>query len=138
MPSLSSLLLQVVLPVLGVYIFTKGFFLTKQELSIFSECTPTSSSDLLRSKPFSLNDDELLSLQVAGVLSPPPPSPFSSDHPTSSSSFPAPSPVAYGCWQPRLVDKVFLIVVDALRFDFAEKHLPRTLEKVITKTTTFV
>ena len=112
-PSVLLLLLAIV----GIFTFTKGFFLTRTELPHHSSCGEAST--LLRAAPFSLSDADLSSLLDAGVLS----GSLSPLAPSSSSSFPP----SFGCWQPRLVDKVVIVIIDALRFDFALRHLPKTM-----------
>ncbi|XP_042385717.1 GPI ethanolamine phosphate transferase 3-like isoform X1 [Zingiber officinale] len=80
---------------LAIYFFTRGFLLTRTELDSFSHC-----SDLAQS-PCSL---------------PFPNSP--SDAPVKSNFTAGERPKDRGCWTTPSVDRLVIIVLDALRFDF--------------------
>ena len=145
MAILSVALFFKVLSLIGVYYFTSGFFLTKTELSQKSTCTLHSAEELLTASPLLLTIKDVEALTDAGVLS----SNWGErgrkkggegDNELDSTTGlqrrrkvhegDVEKGAAHGCWQPRLVDYVIIVVVDALRFDFALEHLPRTLKKV--------
>ncbi|CAB9512481.1 ethanolamine phosphate transferase 3 [Seminavis robusta] len=95
------LLLDVLAPLvtlLGLYIFITSFFLAKRSLPHKSECDE--ASQLLEST-LGLSSSETQKLRDAKLLQ--------------------------GCWMERRVDSMVVIVIDALRFDFALHHLPRSV-----------
>jgi GPI ethanolamine phosphate transferase 3 subunit O len=90
----------------GIYWFVTSFFLSKQSLSHVSQCDEATAllRDTLR-----LSEHDIAFLQTHGGLA----SPAQHTRP--------------GCWMNRTVDSVLLVVVDALRFDFALYDLPRSV-----------
>ena len=101
---LSSLLCALV----GALIFTKGFFLHRHELPHHSGCDDV--HELLR------DDLGLSSASVKVLIDEGLVRSLSDDG---------------ECWSPALgaVDEVMLVVVDALRFDFANTRLPKLMSK---------
>ncbi|KAI9597990.1 hypothetical protein BDF19DRAFT_463342 [Syncephalis fuscata] len=81
-----AVLLFFLLQLAGIYIFTRGFLLTRLAIEDKSQCTqlPTSANETV------LND-------------------------------------SFGCWQPRSFKRAIVVIIDALRFDFAayDKTRPR-------------
>ena len=93
---------------IGLYRFTVAFFLAKKALTQTSTCERTSASSLL-STALGFSDYEIQSLYRLGLLA---------SHDNHSST---------GCWMTRRVDALAVIVVDALRFDFALESLPLSI-----------
>lgn len=87
-----------VLALLGLYIFSSSFFLAKRSMSHTSSCD---EARLLLRDTLGLTEDEI----------------------KKTLSFDKSS----GCWTDRRVDSMVIIVVDALRFDFALHHLPMSV-----------
>ncbi|XP_020575148.1 GPI ethanolamine phosphate transferase 3 [Phalaenopsis equestris] len=77
---------------LAIYLFTRGFLLTRTELSSFSHCSDQFESPC--SIHFPINDSS-----------------FSGDRPLNASD-------NSQCWTRPAVDRLVIIVLDALRFDF--------------------
>lgn len=84
----------------GLYIFITSFFLAKRSLPMVSHCD---EADFLLKQILGLSQEETNNMRTEGILS------------THSDK---------GCWMERRVDSMVVIVVDALRFDFALHHLP--------------
>lgn len=102
LPLLSFLLL---LP--GIYLFSSGFFLSKLSLPAASSCFDTIPS--LHNHIFSAASS--------------PPSSYTNH--LLHTGLLAPSPSAPSCVRsPPLIDHLNLLIVDALRFDFARSRLP--------------
>jgi len=98
---------------LGVYIFTKSFFLARKSLPHVSSCSDDAAVQLLQ-KHLGLTRAETETLIMNGILS--------SDNIISSNAH-----GRRGCWMDRSADAIAVIVVDALRFDFALEHLPKSI-----------
>jgi phosphatidylinositol glycan class O len=98
-----------IIALIGIYRFSASFFLAKKALTQTSTCDATSAS-LLLSSALGLSNLEIQFLYDWGLLA---------SHTQSQSST--------GCWMPRRVDAVAVIVVDALRFDFALESLPLSI-----------
>ncbi|XP_072967015.1 GPI ethanolamine phosphate transferase 3 [Typha angustifolia] len=80
---------------LAIFLFTRGFLLTRTELSSYSNCSD-------------------LSFSPCAFQNPPPPPP-----PVNSTTAPhPPNPPDSYCWTRPAVDRLVIIVLDALRFDF--------------------
>ncbi|KAI0488978.1 hypothetical protein KFK09_028819 [Dendrobium nobile] len=79
---------------LAIYLFTRGFLLTRTELSSFSHCSDKSQSPC--SIPSPTNNANAS---------------FLGDHPPKSGS-------NGQCWTRPAVDRLVIIILDALRFDF--------------------
>jgi hypothetical protein len=77
-----------------------------------SSCEPDSARNLLYDV-LGLSEESVDKLEGLGILS---------KHRQDGSGILAP-----GCWMPRRVDAMAVIVVDALRFDFALEHLPNSV-----------
>ena len=92
------------LSLLGLYWFAASFFLAKKSLTQRSTCEEAPA--LLR------NHLGLIEAEIQASLS----------HITS------------GCWSNRRVDSLVILVVDALRFDFAQYHLPQSIGSRISST----
>lgn len=111
--TLLRLLVPPTLIVLGLTIFTQSFFLSRTSFDHRSSCEPGAAGNLLKDA-LDLNDDEISFLRqnrwISDYLR-------QSDHHNVTER-------NNGCWAPRKVDSVAIIVVDALRFDFARDHLP--------------
>jgi GPI ethanolamine phosphate transferase 3 subunit O len=97
-PRLLVNLLVPVISILGLYWFSSSFFLAKRSLPHLSHCDE--SQDLLRTT-LGLTTEEIKANHI---------------HDPSK-----------GCWLERRVDSVVILVVDALRFDFALYHLPESV-----------
>lgn len=97
--SLSMGLFCPILALLGLYIFSSSFFLAKRSMMQTSTCDEAKS---LLQDTLGLTNDEIRRI------------------PLSSSS-------SNGCWTERRVDSIVILVVDALRFDFALHHLPMSV-----------
>jgi phosphatidylinositol glycan class O len=98
---MKHLLAEAAIPLLltiGLTIFTQSFFLSRKSFTTRSSCH--GASQLLST--LGLNDQELDFLQKQGWI----------------------NDINVGCWTPRRVDSLIILVVDALRFDFARDHLP--------------
>ena len=102
--SLLRRLLPPTLIALGLSIFTQSFFLSRTSFDNRSSCAPNAAGNLLK-RALGLNDNDIRFLRENHWLS---------DHKDATD----------GCWAPRKVDSMAIIVVDALRFDFARDHLP--------------
>jgi phosphatidylinositol glycan class O len=93
--------LSFLLQLFGLYLFTRGFFLMRIELGVNSTCDdtlplfPSTSSPFLRSKSMKIDS--------------------ASTSTTSSSSSNSKS-----CWTPPVYDRLVFVVIDALRYDFAD------------------
>lgn len=101
---------------LGLIIFTKSFFLSRTSFDHRSSCAPGAAGNLLK-VALDLNDDEIRFLRENGWLSDYHRHNDYHHNVTERNS-------NDGCWVPRKVDSMAIIVVDALRFDFARDHLP--------------
>ena len=97
--SLSTGLFRPLLALFGLYIFSSSFFLAKRSMPSISTCDEAKSllQDIL-----GLTEDEV---RRTGL----------SHDPNN------------GCWTERRVDSMVMLVVDALRFDFALHHLPMSV-----------
>ncbi len=115
---------------LGLSIFTQSFFLSRTAVDVRSSCDLQSAGNLLVNA-LGFDDDkaeeDLEYLRQMGWLSDGNNGGREDitnhnigivkfDHSASNSHF--------GCWVPRRVDSMAILVVDALRFDFARDHLP--------------
>jgi phosphatidylinositol glycan class O len=111
------LLLRLLLPptliALGLTIFTQSFFLSRTSFDHRSSCASGAAGNLLK-EALGLNDNEIRFLRENRWIS---------DH-RSHSDHHNVTEGNNGCWMPRKVDSMAIIVVDALRFDFARDHLP--------------
>lgn len=85
--------------IIGLYWFSTSFFLAKRSLPHSATCNEASSllKDVLK-----LNE-----LEASRIIL--------KDHGEN------------GCWLPRRVDSMVILVVDALRFDFAQYNLPTSI-----------
>jgi phosphatidylinositol glycan class O len=93
----------------GLYLFTASFFLAKRSLSDkFSQCDE--ASELL--SYIGLSDTEIAQLHTQGIV-------HSHDE----------NQPRKGCWLDRSVDSIIILLVDALRFDFAYYNLPESIGK---------
>jgi phosphatidylinositol glycan class O len=99
---LESLTVPILLSI-GLTIFTRSFFLSRKSFTTRSSCH--AAPKLL--KGIGLTDDEVRFLQKQGWLN---------DEQEADNGG--------GCWTSRRIDSLVIIVVDALRFDFARDHLP--------------
>ena len=116
---------------LGLSIFTQSFFLSRTTVDVRSSCDLQSAGNLLVNA-LGFDDDraeeDVEYLRQMGWLSDGNSNGGGEDstnhnigigiddHSISNSN--------YGCWVPRRVDSMAILVVDALRFDFARDHLP--------------
>jgi phosphatidylinositol glycan class O len=109
-----------VLAVVGLYIFATSFFLAKRSLPHTSECDANSARDLLQSAlGLHISENDATKRHFQQVLS--------QQQPHSNNGDEAISSQGGGCWMDRRVDAVAVIVVDALRFDFARERLPNSI-----------
>ncbi|KAL7459119.1 hypothetical protein ACHAWC_011504 [Mediolabrus comicus] len=118
--NLLRLLLPPTLIALGLTIFTQSFFLSRTSFDHRSSCESGAAGRLLKDA-LDLNDDEISYLRKNGWLS----DYLQTDHNHGNNNTTAGnSNNGGGCWVQRKVDSMAIIVVDALRFDFARDHLP--------------
>ena len=95
----------------GLAIFVSSFFLSRTSFARRSSCEEGSAGSLL-SGALGLEREEIAFLRGEGWLSD---VRHAADDPRD------------GCWVGRRVDSMAIIVVDALRFDFARDHLPLSI-----------
>ena len=86
----------------GLYWFSASFFLAKRSLPFSSKCDEARAI---------LQDVLLLSKEEADMV-------LGKENENDQRN---------GCWLPRKVDSLVILVVDALRFDFARDHLPMSV-----------
>jgi phosphatidylinositol glycan class O len=118
-------LLGSILSLFGLYKFTTAFFLAKKSMPHKSSCEPDSARNLLYDV-LGLSKENIENIENIGILS---------KHRIMKDKSLGKVPEwetqndiqAPGCWMPRRVDAIALIVVDALRFDFALEHLPKSV-----------
>ena len=103
-----------ILLAIGLSIFTQSFFLSRTSFDHRSSCDIEAAGTLL-STSLGLEQEHIDYLRSVGFLSD---YKYHDDSSTSSST---------GCWTPRRVDSMIILVVDALRFDFARDHLPLSI-----------
>ena len=94
--------LAILVSLFGLYFFSTSFFLAKRSLPHTSTCDEAAS--LLQST-LGLSEAETNVLQNSNQD----------------------NTILSGCWMERHVDSMVIIVVDALRFDFALHHLPKSV-----------
>jgi phosphatidylinositol glycan class O len=87
--------------ILGLYWFSTSFFLAKRSLPHSATCAEAS---LLLTDVLKLNEIEASRILEANA-----------------------GDKNDGCWLPRRVDSMVILVVDALRFDFARYNLPLSI-----------
>lgn len=97
---------------LGLTIFTQSFFLSRTAVDVRSSCDVNSAGNLLVNALGFDDMEDVAYLRQMGWLS----DGDSNNYSNSNTN--------YGCWVPRRVDSMAILVVDALRFDFARDHLP--------------
>ena len=107
-----------ILLAIGLGIFTKSFFLSRTPFRLRSPCEIGSAGDLL-SDTLGISPSQVDFLRKRGFLSD-----YEFDDDASGGSAGA---LHHGCWAPRRVDSMAVIVVDAMRFDFARDHLPNSI-----------
>jgi len=117
-------LLLPIIALLGLYKFSTSFFLAKKSMSHISPCQPDSASQLLQDV-LHLSTNDISRLINDGILS-------KYDNPNKSNDNDNNNEnqqqyKAQGCWMPRHVDAMAIVVVDALRFDFALERLPKSI-----------
>ena len=103
--------LSIFLVLAGLYWFAASFFLAKRSLEFTSSCGE--AGNLLKEQ-LGLSMDEINVLKMQRVLSH-----YSDDTITERR----------GCWMDRRVDSMIVLLVDALRFDFAYYNLPNSIGK---------
>ena len=103
-----------ILLTIGLSIFTQSFFLSRTSFDHRSSCDSEAAGTLLFTS-LGLEQDHIDYLRSVGFLS---------DYKYYDSST---SSTTTGCWTPRRVDSMVILVVDALRFDFARDHLPLSI-----------
>ena len=106
-----------VLLMAGLAIFVESFFLSRTPFELRSSCEVGSAGSLLVGA-LGMTDAEVSYLGEVGFLS----DATAGDRGRAEGE--EWDEVDRGCWTPRLVDSVVVIVVDALRFDFARDRLP--------------
>jgi len=112
MKHLSISLFCTIITLFGLYKFSTSFFLAKKSLSHLSSCDGDTAMNLLEDV-LHISPNNIQRLLKDGILS---------QYGERDGVV-----VSNGCWMPRKVDAIALIVVDALRFDFALKHLPKSV-----------
>ena len=109
-------LLPSILLLIGLSIFTQSFFLSRTSFDHRSSCDIGSAGTLLLNALNGLEQSHIDYLRDIGFLA-------DGDSDSDSNGYKTSS----GCWTPRRVDSMILLVVDALRFDFARDHLPLSI-----------
>eukprot|EP00536_Pseudo-nitzschia_multiseries_P007401 jgi/Psemu1/195627/e_gw1.175.80.1 len=102
--------IDLIVPILalgGLYWFSASFFLAKRSLPFVSECDEAGT--LMREVLLLSREEADLALG------------HGHGHNTGTTSD---DRNRNGCWLPRKIDSLVILVVDALRFDFARDHLP--------------
>ena len=99
-------LLPPLLALAGLVRFSTSFFLARRSLAAKSEC---GAARHLLTKVLGLNSNEVDQLVEGGYV-------IGDDDDAGE-----------GCWVPRTVDAAIIVVVDALRFDFAVGRLPKSI-----------
>jgi phosphatidylinositol glycan class O len=116
------------LSLVGLYKFTTAFFLAKKSMPHTSTCEPDSARNLLYDV-LGLDKENIDKIESLGILSKH--VLVAKEHVRKDARLKIEDEIseirAKGCWMPRRVDAVALIVVDALRFDFALEHLPKSV-----------
>ena len=113
-----------VLAMIGLFRFSTAFFLSKRSMPHSSPCHGDSAGRLLKDL-LGLTDEEIQKLYLEGLLSA-----HGSTQNISLKDAAGPiseSGYSEGCWMDRRIDAMVVIVVDALRFDFARDHLPKSV-----------
>mmetsp|Transcript_17144 Transcript_17144/g.32680 ORF Transcript_17144/g.32680 Transcript_17144/m.32680 type:complete len:1070 (+) Transcript_17144:2-3211(+) len=100
----------------GLALFTKSFFLSRTSFDHRSSCDYGSAGSLLTSA-LGLSEKEVQFMRREGWLSD-----FARDGDRGVKG-----DYSDGCWVSRRVDSMVILVVDALRFDFARDHLPLSI-----------
>jgi hypothetical protein len=122
-----------ILALTGLYWFATSFFLAKKSLSQYA-ATCQEAVDLLQNY-LHLTPEECRFLQQTKILatsSATAAMPFSSSDASSDSDSDS-SSSSSACWMhQRQVDALMIIVVDALRFDFALYNLPKSIGQRLT------
>jgi len=93
------------LAIAGLYWFSASFFLAKRSLPFLSKCDEAGT---LLHDVLSLSREET-DLVIGNM---------NNNDETANRK---------GCWLPRKIDSLVVLVVDALRFDFARDHLPMSV-----------
>ena len=99
-------LLAPLISLLGLYVFITSFFLAKRSLPHVSTCDEAAS---LLASTLNVTADDLIAIQQ------------------QQQQQSGGKDATGGCWFDRKVDSMVMVVVDALRFDFALHHLPRSV-----------
>ena len=102
-----------ILSIIGLYWFSASFFLAKRSLAHTASCDEAHSllTDVLKLEPS----------EASLVLG--------EDYDVTGTT----SRARNGCWMPRKVDSVVILVVDALRFDVSQYSLPKSIGARIAK-----
>ena len=112
---------------LGLSIFTQSFFLSRTAVDVRSSCDVHSAGKLLTNALLGFehyNHEEVNDVEYLRQMG------WLSDGGNNNNigggaaGGVIDSNTNYGCWVPRRVDSMAILVVDALRFDFARDHLP--------------
>jgi len=106
-----------ILLAVGLGVFTKSFFLSRTPFRLRSPCDIGSAGDLL-SDTLGISPSQVDFLRGRGFLS---------DYEFDVDASGGAGALHHGCWAPRRVDSMAIMVVDALRFDFARDHLPKSI-----------
>jgi GPI ethanolamine phosphate transferase 3 subunit O len=120
----------IVTALVGLFWFASSFFLARRSLPQESDCDEAESL-LLHVLGLTKSEVEAL-LQQNGMLL----SPSTTTTTTQNATRTTGRPRRAGCWMPRRVDSIILLVVDALRFDFAYYNLPQSIGKRLFEATT--
>lgn len=107
-----------ILVLLALYLFSTSFFLAKRSIVHTSDCQE--GATLLREQ-LKLTLQEIETLYEHDILEP---DTSSTTGTTGSTDTRTPKE---GCWMKRSIDSLVIIVVDALRFDFALYNLPKSV-----------
>ena len=111
----------------GLSIFTQSFFLSRTAVDVRSSCDVHSAGKLLTNALLGFehyNHEEVNDVEYLRQMG------WLSDGGNNNNigggaaGGVIDSNTNYGCWVPRRVDSMAILVVDALRFDFARDHLP--------------
>jgi phosphatidylinositol glycan class O len=108
--------------IVGLYWFSASFFLAKRTLPFVSRCDEART---LFTEVLSLSREQ--TDLVVGVMDD---NDYDDDYDAAKHSNNINNSTIKsrnGCWLPRRIDSLVILVVDALRFDFARDHLPMSI-----------
>jgi len=105
----------------GLYWFSVSFFLAKRNLPFISRCDEARTL-LLEILDLTREETDLVLGITDNIVDG-----IDDDTTKHSNSSNSTIKSRNGCWLPRRIDSLVILVVDALRFDFARDHLPMSI-----------